>query len=135
MISLSRLLGFQSAFAASSLVYLLYSAYLLRTEGAALSAAPLLPSILLFVAYSACLFLPRFGSIRAYRASMVLAILLFGGGGVVGNVVRYLDSGLESYAGFGAWALAVAINTFGTVWNIVAALGLFGETKDSERLR
>lgn len=96
MISLSRLLGFQSAFAASSLAYLLYSAYLLRTEGEALSAAPLLPSVLLFVAYSACLFLPRIDSIRAYRASMVLATFLFGGEGGVGNVARYLGSGLES---------------------------------------
>ncbi|RLA26409.1 MAG: hypothetical protein DRR11_19860 [Gammaproteobacteria bacterium] len=131
MISLSRLLGFQSAFAALSLAYLLYSAYLLRTVGEALSAAPLLPSILLFVAYGACLFLPRIGSIRAYRTSMVFAVLLFGGGGVVGNVVRYLGSGLESYADFGAWALAVAINTFGTVWNIVAALGLFDLRRNS----
>jgi hypothetical protein len=122
---LQTLIMLQASFAAASLGYLFISAWRQSTTGEPLSAAPLVPSILLFVLYGACLLLPRFGRIGWYRIAMFPAIVLFGGGGVVGNVLRYVEGGLEQYATFGAWALAVAINGYGTVLNIVAGLGLF----------
>ena len=79
----------------------------------------------MFVVYIACLFLPKNGQIGWYRIMMVVAIVFFGGGGVLGNIVRYLDGGAALYAGVGAWVVALAINAFGTVCNIIAALGLF----------
>jgi len=79
----------------------------------------------MFVPYCGLLLLPRVGMIKGYRVAMVVAIVLMGGGGVVGNIMRYMDSGLEHYATFSAFVIAVAINSYGTVLNIIAALGLF----------
>jgi len=115
----------QALFAFASVAYLLVSAWRGHAVGEPLSAAPILPSILMFVVYSACLLLPRLGHVGWYRVAMVVAILFFGGGGVVGNIVRYAETGLSEYASFSAWLVAVAINAFGTVLNIVAALGFF----------
>lgn len=66
-----------------------------------------------------------------YRISMLPALVLFGGGGVIGNIDRYLNSGLAEYASFAAWAVAVAINLFGTVLNVIAALGWFRRGADN----
>ncbi len=125
MLKLSLLLRMQVIFAAASLIYLVLSAILSHITGEPLSAAAIGPSIAMFVAYLSCLFLPQIGQIGCYRIAMVVAVILFGGGGVIGNVTRYLDSGLAQYAGFEAWAVAVAINAFGTVLNIIAVLGFF----------
>jgi len=128
MIKLSKLLFLQLSFAIIAVSYLLFSAYQLYTTGEALSAAPIPYSIITFVLYCCCLLLPRVGMIKGYRLAMVVAIVLFGGGGVVGNVMRYMDSGLEHYATFLAYVIAVAINGYGTVLNVIAALGLFKNT-------
>lgn len=125
MLKLSFLLKLQAFFAAASLVYLVLSAIRAHITGEPLSAAAIGPSIAMFVTYAGCLFLPQMGKIGWYRIAMVVAIILFGGGGVIGNVTRYLDGGLAQYAGFGAWAVAVAINAYGTVLNIIAVLGFF----------
>ena len=125
MIKLSKLLFLQLSFALIAVGYLLLSAYRLQVTGQALSAAPILPAITIFVFYCGCLLLPRIGMIKSYRFAMVVAIVLFGGGGVMGNIMRYMDSGLEQYATFLAFVIAVAINSYGTVFNIIAALGLF----------
>jgi hypothetical protein len=125
MIKLSKLLFLQLSYVFIGVSYLLLSAYQLQETGQALSAAPILPAIIGFVLYSGFLLLPRIGMIKSYRFAMFLAIILMGGGGVVGNIVRYMDSGLEHYANFLAFAIAVAINSYGTVLNTIAALGLF----------
>ena len=100
--------------------------------GEPLSAAAIGPSIGMFLAYCGALFLPRIGKIGWYRISMVPALVLFGIGGVIGNIARYLDSGFAEYASFAAWAIAVTINLFGTVLNVIAALGLFSKKLDKE---
>jgi len=125
MIKLSKLLFLQLSYVFIGVSYLLLSAYQLQETGQALSAAPILPAIIGFVLYSGFLLLPRIGMIKSYRFAMFLAIILMGGGGVVGNIVRYMDSGLEHYANFLAFAIAVAINSYGLVLNTIAALGLF----------
>ena len=71
--------------------------------------------------------MPGIGKLGWYRISMVPALVLFGIGGVIGNIARYVDSGLAEYASFVAWAIAVTINSFGTALNVIAALGLFRE--------
>ncbi len=56
---------------------------------------------------------------------MAIAIVPFGVGGVVMNILNYAQHGLRDYSSFGIWLIAVGINGYGTIWNIMAALGLF----------
>lgn len=100
MINLSSLVRLQAFFAAASLIYLLASAVRQQMFGEPLSAAAIGPSILMFLAYCGALFLPRIGKIGWYRISMVSALVLFGIGGVIGNITRYVDNGLADYASF-----------------------------------
>ncbi|WP_204113194.1 hypothetical protein [Shimia biformata] len=125
MLELRTLLRLQTVFAALSLGYLVIS--LLRREmtGEALSAAAIGPSIAMFIAYLGVLYIGKIGKVDWYRLGMIPALVLFGGGGVIANVLRFMDSGLENYASNSAFAVAVAINGFGTVLNFIALLGLF----------
>ena len=132
MINLSSLVRLQALFATLALVYLLASAARQQIIGEPLSAAAIGPSIGMFLAYCAALFLPRIGKIGWYRTSMVPALVLFGIGGVFGNIARYADSGLAEYSSYAAWAIAVTINLFGTVLNVIAALGLFNKKPGQE---
>ncbi len=129
VITLKNLVKLQGVFAIMSLAYLFISLWRQQTMGEALSAAAIVPSILMFIVYLGCLLFPRLDQVKLYRVAMVLAILLFGGGGVIGNVMRYFDSGLADYASFTAWAIAVMINTFGTVLNTIAVFGLYKHGK------
>lgn len=129
MITLKNLVKLQGVFAIMSLAYLFISLWRQQTMGEALSAAAIVPSILMFIVYLGCLLFPRLDQVKLYRVAMVLAIVLFGGGGVIGNVMRYFDSGLADYASFTAWAIAVMINTFGTVLNTIAVFGLYKHGK------
>ncbi len=125
MIDLTRLLTLQRVFAGASISYLVASAIREQMTGAPLSAAAIGPSILMFLVYLGILVLPRAGRVGWYRLGMIPALLLFGVGGVIANVLRYLGGGADLYAGFLAFAVAVAINLFGTCLNIVALLGRF----------
>lgn len=125
MMGLQSLIRSQVVFATLSLSYLVASLLQRETTGEALSAAAIWPSILMFLVYLACLTLPRFGKVGWYRIAMIPALVLFGAGGVIGNIVRYLDSGLENYDSVKAWVAAVGVNLFGTILNVLALLGFF----------
>ncbi len=125
MIALVKLLRLQVVFACLALGYLALSLWRLQVTGEALSAANIFPSMAAFVAYCLALLLPRYGYYRSYRGAMLVAVLIFGGGGVIGNIANYLDSGLEQYASLLAFAIAVAINAYGTALNVMAAFGLY----------
>jgi len=43
------------------------------------------------------LYLPHVGHVSLYQIGMIPALILFGVGGVIENVMRYADSGLENY--------------------------------------
>lgn len=115
----------QFLFALASVTYLLVNAWRVHLEIEPLSPAPIALSLILFGLYTMSIFLVRLKSKIWYRIAMGCAILFFGGGGVIGNIMRYMDSGLEQYASFSALALAVSINAFGTFWNVFAVLGLY----------
>jgi hypothetical protein len=122
---LTTLLVLQGVYAAMSLAFLFASGWSVWTTGEPLSAAPVIPSIVMFLVYSGCLLLPRFGKIRWYRVAMAIAIVPFGIGGVLMNILNYAQHGLRDYSSFAIWLIAVGINSYGTIWNIVAALGMF----------
>ncbi|GGE98881.1 hypothetical protein H1W37_18225 [Stappia taiwanensis] len=119
------LVRLQWVFAALAVGFLIASAARAAIVGAPLSAANIPASIGLFVLYAASLFLPRAGRLGWYRLAMIPALVFFGGGGVIANVLRYAENGLESYASVTAFVIAVGINAFGTILNLIAALGLF----------
>ena len=124
-LDLRVLLRLQWVFAALAVGFLIASAARDAIAGAPLSAANIPASIGLFMLYAACLFLPRAGRLGWYRLAMIPALLFFGGGGVIANVLRFAESGLENYASVAAFAVAVGINAFGTILNLIAALGLY----------
>lgn len=129
MIPLRTLVKLQAVFALLSVTYLLISLWRKEAIGEPLSAAALGPSLALFGLYAASLFLAKLPRKLWYRIAMVFALLFFGGGGVIGNIYRFFDSGLEQYASFPAWLIAVLINGFGSFWNVIAAFGLYKKSQ------
>lgn len=122
---LRTLLLLQFSFAALSLLYLTVS--LIRVSGGSipLSAAPIIPSMLAFGVYCGFLSFGIFRRYLLYRITMAIAVLGFGYGGVVVNILNYFNTGVEGYLSFTAWLLALVINSYGTLWNIMAMLGLY----------
>jgi hypothetical protein len=122
---LATLLRLQWLFVALATGFLFASAAWQVTTGAPLSAANIPASIALFVLYAVTLLLPRIGRVGWYRLAMIPALVFFGGGGVVANIARFANSGLEAYASVPAFLIAVGINAFGTALNLTAAFGIF----------
>lgn len=122
---LSSLLRLQWLFAALAVGFLIASVVREGLTGAPLSAANIPISVALFVLYAGGLMLARADWVGWYRLAMIPALVFFGGGGVIGNVLRFAESGLAFYASTPAFLVAVLINAFGTILNIIAALGLF----------
>jgi hypothetical protein len=56
---------------------------------------------------------------------MALAIPLFGVGGVAMNILNFAQTGIDGCSSFAAWASGTAINSYGLIWNIVAASGAY----------
>lgn len=88
--ALGLLLILQAVFAAAAIMFLLASGLRQQLVGEPLSAAPIVFSITMFVAYSVALLLPRFDRVGWYQLAMIPALLIFGGGGVIANVVNFL---------------------------------------------
>ena len=125
IIKLRTLVVLQILFAVASVSYLLISLWIENETGEPLSAAPMGLSLSLFALYSLSLLLSSRQNKLMYRIAMGIAVVVFGGGGVLANILRYMDSGLDQYASFTTYVIAVSINIFGTIWNIIAGLGLF----------
>jgi len=130
MIKLRTLVILQLLFATASISYLFINVWREHMTVKPLSPAPIVFSLILFGLYIMSLFLAKLHQTVWYRVAMGFAILFFGVGGVIGNIVRYMDSGLEDYSSFTALVAAVAINAFGSVLNGIAVLGLFRENKE-----
>jgi uncharacterized membrane protein len=122
---LRTLLILQCSYAVMSLAFLLASGWSARTSGEPLSAAPVVPSIVMFMIYAGCLLLPKLERIGWYRVAMTIAIVPFGVAGVLMNILNYARHGLRDYSSFAIWFIAVGISSYGTLWNIVVAIGWF----------
>jgi len=129
--NLNILLKLQILYGCLSLAFLFTSGWYARTTGEALSAAPVAPSAVMFLVYLGCLLIPKYGKTGWYRAMMALAIVPFGIGGVLMNILNYVQNGLRDYSSFGVFCIAVGINLFGTIWNIAAVAGLFEKSENA----
>lgn len=63
------------------------------------------------------------GNHKVYRLLMVIAVIVFGYGGVISHLLNY--SNLNLYYSGAAWLSAVAINLSGVYLNVLAVTGKF----------
>lgn len=121
---LATLLRYQLSYAAMGVAYNVVSFVVVASGGRQLSTTAPVFGGLVMAAYGLAL-LPGFGKkIGLYRVLMGMSILIFGYGGIIKHLILYSQSP-ALYASFMAWFLAVGINIFGLVLNLVAASGQF----------
>ena len=74
--------------------------------------------------YALCLIPGFLRKIGIYRVLMGLAIAVFGYGGIIKHLLNYPGS-LDHYASMTAYILAIGINVYGLILNVMAAAGKF----------
>lgn len=124
---LGTLLLLQAAYAILAIAFLLVSIWRSHTYGAPLSPAPIPVSITAFIVYSATLLLAKFDRLTWYRIAMAFWVVLMGSSGVIGNAMNFIQTGTEGYSSLGGWIAAIGINSYGLIWNVIAALGRYHE--------
>ncbi len=121
---LKTLLLSQCLYAIMGIGYNVLSYLAVSSGGQAFSATAPLTGGLSLTLYGLCL-LPGFrGYIRAYRILMGLAIIVFGYGGIVKHLLNY-PGAMDVYSSMTAYVLAICINVFGLVLNVIAVSGKF----------
>lgn len=76
--------------------------------------------------YALCLLTGVYRKITAYRLAMAFFVVVLGYGGVVKHLLNYPD-GLSLYYSLTAYVIAIGINVYGLVLNVIAASGRFRE--------
>ena len=84
---------------------------------------PVLGTISMII-YALCLIPGFLRKITIYRILMGVAIVVMGYGGVVTHIINTFTQP-QVYSSMVSWALAVGINLFGLVLNVIAVLGKF----------
>lgn len=132
MIKLNKLILLQVLFAIMTLTYLFLGMWKNSDMGILFSTVLFIPSIILVPLYGLSLLLACLPSKLSYRAAMLFAIIVFGGGGVIGNIAGHILMGKEFYDSFWALLIIVLINSFGTILNFIAFLGRFTTAESSQ---
>jgi hypothetical protein len=122
--SLNRLLFFQMCYCIAGLGYNMVSYFIVANGGLQLSTSEPITGALFMGAYGVCLLSGRFGFTRAYRIIMVFFVIAGGYGGILIHLINY-SSDSSQYASFLAWIVAVGINSYGLILNVLAVLGRF----------
>jgi hypothetical protein len=124
LIKLRSLLQLQILYALMGIAYNGVSFYYAMVLKQPLSStSPVLGTITMTI--YALFLIPGFlGKITFYRILMLVAILVIGWGGIVTHIINIFTQP-QLYYSLVAWAIAVGINVFGLVLNIIAALGKF----------
>lgn len=121
---LKTLLFAQCLYAFMGIGYNVLSHLAVASGGHAFSATAPLTGGLSLALYGLCL-LPGFlGHLRVYRILMGVSILVFGYGGIVKHLLNY-PGGLDVYSSMTAYILAIGINVYGLVLNVIAVSGKF----------
>jgi hypothetical protein len=123
--TLTRLLTFQIIYALMGLGYNVVSYFLALAGKEQLSATDPVTGAIVMVVYALFLVPGMLRYVIPYRILMVIAIVVFGYGGIYAHIANFIDSGFSLYSSPLAWVLAVGINVFGLVFNVIAALGWF----------
>ena len=121
---LTTLLRLQVIYFILGMLYNALSLYLTSTGKPALAPTqPVLGAISMIV-YALFLIPGHLRKITLYRILMGIAILVMGYGGVVTHIINIFTQP-QVYSSIIAWAVAVGINLFGLVLNIIAVSGKF----------
>lgn len=120
---LSQLLKLQALYMIAGVGYNGISYIMLHTAGKTLSTtSPALGATTLLI-YGLCLLFGYFGYYKVYRLLMLVALIGFGYAGIFLHMLNF--SNIHLYYSFTAWLLAVAINIFGAILNLIALIGKF----------
>jgi hypothetical protein len=128
-LSLNLLLILQAVYCLAGIGYNVISLILSRTGGTPLSATNPVTGMIVMAVYGGCLVVGALRYVRIYRVLMALSLLVFGYGGVIVHVMNFAADRTFLYSSMTAWAVAIGINVFGLVLNLVAALGFFSDAK------
>ena len=123
-ITLNQLLGLQLSYGLVGMAFNIVSWAVVKQGGVALTTTPPLIGMAAMFLFCLCLIAGYRRHMVAYRTLMGIAILALGVGGILVHLVN-MSYRPEAYSSVIAWALAVLINVFGLLLNLIAANGKF----------
>ncbi|RLA48417.1 MAG: hypothetical protein DRR42_16775 [Gammaproteobacteria bacterium] len=124
-IKLCTLLWCQLTFYLLAIGYLTASYLSLSGGGPAFSTANPITSGIILTIYCTFLLAGILQAHTVYRILMGISVIGFGYGGVIYHIINYSQTGLEGYASFAAWLIAILFNAYGVVFNFIAASGKY----------
>lgn len=123
-ITLKQLLGLQLLYGLIGIAFNIVSWAVVSQGGVALTTTAPFLGMATMSLFCLCLVAGYRHHMKAYRILMGMAILVLGGGGIVVHLVNMLYRP-EAYPSVIAWMLAVLINVFGLMLNLMAVTGKF----------
>lgn len=124
MIKLNQLLKLQLIYVFLGILFNLISYYLILVNDEALTPTKPIMGLLAMLVYASFLLTGYYKKILWYRALMSVSILIFGFSGVVKHIVSF-NQEPELYYSIYAMFVAVGINTFGVMLNLVSVFKKF----------
>lgn len=124
---LEKLLKLQLLYCLLGILFNLISSYMLSQGMKALTPTEPLAGIMVMSLYGLFLISGKMNQIRLYRILMGLALVIFIYGGIIKHIIS-LAQNPELYYSTTSGLLAIGINIFGWVLNLIAALGKFSKT-------
>ena len=125
-IPLNRLLMLQMAYCFTGIMYNVGSMLALRNGQAAWASTDAVTGAAGVALYGLFLSAGLMKNLTLYRVLMGASVVLLGYGGVITHLLNI--GHLELYQSVWTWVGAIAINGFGLVLNLAAALGWFART-------
>lgn len=122
---LTSLLRLQLLYAALGIGFNMVSYALIASGHPGLTAVNPMVGCTTMLIYVLMLLPGFFRKLMLYRVLMGVCVIALGYGGVVGHILNAFGGKMNLYSSAAAWALAVLINSFGLVLNLIAVAGLF----------
>lgn len=124
MIKLNKLLILQLVYVLLGVLFNLVSYYLILENHKALTPTQPLLGILAMLVYMSFLLTGFYKKIVWYRVLMTVSILIFGYTGIIKHIITFSQEP-DLYYSFYAVLLAVGINLFGFLLNLIAVFKKF----------
>ena len=122
--NLNKLLKLQLLYCLIGILFNVVSWIVASKSGKPLTSTEPIMGLIAMSIYGSFLLSGHFRKITLYRILMVLAIIIFGYGGIIKHFILYSETP-ELYYSFLVMLIGMSINVFGTGLNIFAALERF----------